>query len=103
MVARSLRPGSVPELPELPELPAWRQVWPGLTAENRAAEDQEQPGAAELVEGGVRWLLAMVGCGDYRPKPTPTLKPTPKVHRMPSKSGDGDRYFCEGDECGHGL
>jgi transcriptional regulator with XRE-family HTH domain len=94
-VARSLRPGLVPEIPERP---AWRQVWPGFTA-----EDSEQPGEAALVEGRMRWLLAMVRCGDYRPKPAPTPTVTPTVYRVSAESGDGDRYFCSGDECGHGL
>jgi hypothetical protein len=85
--ARSLPPGSMPERP-------WRQVWPGFTAKS-----PEQRGEAALVEGRVRWLLAMVRCGEYRPKP----HSTPTVYRVLSESGTGDRYCTVGDECGHGL
>jgi hypothetical protein len=43
--------------------------------------------------------------GSHRCRVAPQLTPrlTTKVYRVPSESGEGDRYFCEGDECGHGL
>jgi len=66
--------------------------------------------------GKVRWLLdaealhkmvALVTrrAGSHRCTVAPQLtpRPPPKVYRVPSESGEGDRYFCEGDECGYGL
>jgi hypothetical protein len=66
--------------------------------------------------GRVRWLLdaedlhelvALVvrrgGGHRLRLVPQPTPKPAPKVYRVPIEDGEGDRYLCAGDECGHGL